>query len=221
MSKREILKLLVGALAWFRFRSTWGQQKPSPSESGFAKLSPATQQDILRWVDFLKQETRARPSKWSGGQWSGPNPDPDYSEFWVELHPAPPENSAGKPRPPSFGLVQGLNLQQIALISGGALNDDPARHDVKGRDVLRELRKLTTNPKFLAADFGEDAWCEITPYWAEMYPPVNDLATKPKKGKLTVRALKRGKPVSPDYFAKLLDEVNAYTPPNQNPYFSR
>src|SRR5947207_244881 len=214
MSKREILKLLVGALAWLRFRSTWGQQRPSPPESDFAKLSPATQQDILRWVDFLKQERRARPSNWSGRQWSGPNPDPDYSEFWVELHPAPPENGASKPRPPSFGLFQGLNLQTISLISGGALNDDPARHDVKGRDVLRELRKLMMNPKLLAADFGEDAWCEITPAWAEMYPPVNDLAKKPKKGRLIVRAFKRGKPVSPDYFVKLLDEVNASTPPN-------
>lgn len=109
---------------------------------------------------------------------SGANPDPDYSEFWVELRPAGGENEI------SPDLKDALKAYQ---------KSNPAA-------------QVLTNP---GDGFGEDTFTEITPDFADMSPPVDDLrSTRKPNVTLGINAIEDGKLITePNFYKEILKSI--------------
>lgn len=158
-------------------------------------ISTPSKAKIQAWINEVKMSgTNLKPSE-----------DPDYSEFWIEMKPADPDN-VSLPSPLSIEkpLSAIIKLQNSPLGISGQPNKN---------DLSSLIQKKANLPGNLMADWSEEAWAEIgpDPTWAEMAGPedaemINGV--KLPNGKLTFSAKDKGKPVPNDYYKAILDEIN-------------
>ena len=178
--------------AEIKYRFTPGTQNMTPESSAI----------IQNWISGVLTEADENVL-------DGPNPHPDYSEFWVEVRPKTKEHGLKLPEflPPKFRpyptITPAPNTlpEHVIDISKSSLNILP--HMIRG---MGDLSKDSA--------FSEEQFFEITPTFAEMFP--GDDAREPNL-ELSIKGIQNGKPVSADHYSKLLEEVmkNTFVVPEE------
>lgn len=159
-------------------------------------ISPASKKIIDEWIVLIRK----------GGLQAGPNPDPDYSEFWVEMHPVDPspDPSPDPPKP-----------DDRRLMPGQLIRNDPMAISLRSKtttqttiDLRNYLARVAAKGDLAASGWPEEVWTEITPDWSEMYP---EPQAKRPNAVITVSAKRRGFLLPKSYFSDLLRTVAATT----------
>lgn len=169
---------------------------PNPTNTTpvIPSMSKVTAGQINSWVTRIRMQ-RAN---------DGPSTDPDYSEFWIEMRPATPDDKS-----PLMSLGKPLS----GLILPNRLPKDFAPKGVKAKDLTEYIRrKANAKGGSPFANWSEEAWGEITPDFAEVVGPDDEFLKSRKKntnGKLSIRALEQGKPVPPEYYQEILKQVTS------------
>lgn len=199
MDRRNFLSAVgVGSLGLgLSVSSAQAQETPSPATSALP-ISESSRRILNDWVAKIR----------AAGPQNGPNPDPEYSEFWVELRPVEPPADPpdpGDPDPAERIKIGDLLRSRNPLSTRFNLRGTPSR----SLDLRNYVADLTNRGTLNVSNWSEEVWTEITPEWAEMYP---EPPAKPKNAVLTVSARRSGYLVPKGYFVDLLREVARASP---------
>lgn len=140
-------------------------------------MSPDVQAKI---GSFLLKQQMAKQMN-IGPLFSGPNPDPDYTEFWAEARPKDP------PPPPPNELV---------VINPSDPNCPP------DYNPYANFKQIYAN----TPSWSEEGYFEITPDFADMYPPMPPSTDSTASNSFfTMNFVDRGKVVTdPSFYQNLL-----------------
>lgn len=142
------------------------------------EISPSSKKQIDQWIESISNSTPL----------TKPISDPNYSEFWIEMHKT------------------GSNIQDNDINRIGPLGTILSTKDGRELDIREYLQKKS-EVLGKQGDWSEDAFFEIGPDFSEMYPDLND-KQKLSNVKISIHAKNEGKLVKDGHYQALFNKIN-------------
>lgn len=178
VNRRQLGLMLAAGVTSLSAGSVEATAEELAVNAGTGAMSGDVQAKIM---GFLLKQQMARQA--NVGPVSGPNPDPEYWEFWAEARPKDP------PPPPT----------EAELIPDP--NCPPASNPWAG---FKQLYQQTPS-------WSEDAFFEIKPDFADMYPPLPPTGGDgPDSNSIfTMNLVQNGQPITdPEFYRGILRSLD-------------